>query len=191
MNATGTPPTFLRLRETPDSYAGQSGKVASVKSSEDGLEFTTPSGVSGLTGVTSQVTGSDVTISTTAVTDITGLTFATAANKFYEVDVMLRMQNSNAAAHHWAITHSTALATGSITFVTGTNSTATSVAINVAGVISAPNTCQVATTDMMVWIKGIVITGANAGNITVQSQRDGAGTTTIYIGSRMTVYTLA
>jgi len=31
--------TFLGLTDTPDSYAGQAGKVAKVKSTEDGLEF--------------------------------------------------------------------------------------------------------------------------------------------------------
>ncbi|MCZ7556778.1 MAG: hypothetical protein M5R41_10300 [Bacteroidia bacterium] len=38
-----TPPctdsTFLQLRDTPDSYVGQSGKLVAVKATEDGLEF--------------------------------------------------------------------------------------------------------------------------------------------------------
>jgi hypothetical protein len=33
------PSNFLKLSDTPSSYSGQSGKVAKVKSSEDGLEF--------------------------------------------------------------------------------------------------------------------------------------------------------
>ena len=36
--------SFLELTDTPSSYAGQSGKVVSVKANELGLEFTTNSG---------------------------------------------------------------------------------------------------------------------------------------------------
>lgn len=35
-------PTFLDLSDTPSTYTDQAGKVASVKSTEDGLEFTVP-----------------------------------------------------------------------------------------------------------------------------------------------------
>ncbi|MEM2260005.1 MAG: hypothetical protein QXY65_02945 [Candidatus Methanomethylicaceae archaeon] len=41
------PMTFLDLTDTPDSYSGQAGKVVAVKSTEDGLEFTSaPTGIS-------------------------------------------------------------------------------------------------------------------------------------------------
>jgi len=36
--------TFLGLLDTPDAYAGQGGKVVSVKTDVSGLEFTTPTG---------------------------------------------------------------------------------------------------------------------------------------------------
>jgi hypothetical protein len=36
--------SFLDLSDTPDSYAGQHGKVVTVKADESGLEFTNPSG---------------------------------------------------------------------------------------------------------------------------------------------------
>jgi len=39
--------SWLGLSDTPNAYTGQSGKVVAVKSTEDGLEFTTPSGGSG------------------------------------------------------------------------------------------------------------------------------------------------
>lgn len=41
---------FTNLTDTPASYAGQSGKVATVKATEDGLEFTTPPGTGTVTG---------------------------------------------------------------------------------------------------------------------------------------------
>lgn len=37
----GSSSDFLSLQDTPSSYSGQSGKVVSVKNTEDGLEFTT------------------------------------------------------------------------------------------------------------------------------------------------------
>ena len=37
-----TPKTFKALTDTPDDYAGQSGKVPAVKETEDGLEFIDP-----------------------------------------------------------------------------------------------------------------------------------------------------
>lgn len=48
----GTPDTFLRLRDTPDSYVGQSGKVVSVKSTENGLEFLAVGGTGTVTSIT-------------------------------------------------------------------------------------------------------------------------------------------
>lgn len=39
--------TFLDLTDTPSTYTGQSGKVPTVKGTEDGLEFTTVSGIGG------------------------------------------------------------------------------------------------------------------------------------------------
>jgi len=43
-NGGGGSSTFLMNTDTPSSYSGQSGKVVTVKATEDGLEFTTPSG---------------------------------------------------------------------------------------------------------------------------------------------------
>ena len=40
----GTPDTFIRLRDVPHSYAGQSGKFPKVNSTETGLEFVSGGG---------------------------------------------------------------------------------------------------------------------------------------------------
>jgi len=43
--------TFIRLTDTPNSYAGAGGKIVAVKSSVDGLEFIdAPSGGDGVGG---------------------------------------------------------------------------------------------------------------------------------------------
>ncbi|MCK4830997.1 hypothetical protein KA005_85595, partial [bacterium] len=36
--------TFTGLTDTPANYTGHSGKTATVKATEDGVEFTTPAG---------------------------------------------------------------------------------------------------------------------------------------------------
>jgi len=59
--------TFTGLTDTPSSYSGQGGKVASVKGDETGLEFVTPSGSSSW----NLGTPTELTISSGAVT-ITG-----------------------------------------------------------------------------------------------------------------------
>ncbi|MCR4286753.1 MAG: hypothetical protein NUW09_01935, partial [Deltaproteobacteria bacterium] len=48
--ANWVPSSFTDLTDTPASYAGQSGKVATVNVTEDGLEFTTPPGTGTVTG---------------------------------------------------------------------------------------------------------------------------------------------
>lgn len=51
--------TFTELTDTPNSYTGQAGKVATVKATEDGLEFTDPT--AGAVGTLQQVTDNGAT----------------------------------------------------------------------------------------------------------------------------------
>lgn len=46
-NRTPTLNSFIRLSDTPSSYKGQAGKIASVKADEKGLEFIPPGGGGG------------------------------------------------------------------------------------------------------------------------------------------------
>jgi hypothetical protein len=58
--------SFLGLSDTPATYTGQSGKVVSVKGTEDGLEFTTIS-------VTSQnIATNDLVFTANSTTDLAG-----------------------------------------------------------------------------------------------------------------------
>lgn len=41
--ARSSPNQFIKLTDTPKSYAGQTGNILAVKSTEDGLEFVSPS----------------------------------------------------------------------------------------------------------------------------------------------------
>ena len=38
--AAGGAATFVELKDTPETYSGQAGKLAKVKAAEDGLELT-------------------------------------------------------------------------------------------------------------------------------------------------------
>ncbi|MEA3357495.1 MAG: hypothetical protein U9Q67_03605, partial [Patescibacteria group bacterium] len=55
---TATYSKFRKLKDTPDSYSGQSGKYVKVKATEDGVEFATSSGG-----------GDDVSVNSVSVTD--------------------------------------------------------------------------------------------------------------------------
>jgi len=142
-------------------------------------------------GTTSQVTGSDFTTTSTSLVNITGLTFAASANALYEVDALLRIQNSGTNAIQFAIAYSAAGATGTF-FFAGNQTATTSVSqMSALGVANGSFYATVATTNFVALIHGIVVTGANAGNITAQTIHATSGTTTVYIGSRMSVRQLA
>lgn len=60
--------TFLGLSDTPSSYSGQSGKVAAVKATEDGLEFIAVSGTGTVTDVSSA--NANLTVATGTTTPV-------------------------------------------------------------------------------------------------------------------------
>jgi len=63
--------------------------------------------------------------------------------------------------------------------------------VNAVNAEIAANYIQSAAADGIAWLKAIITIGANTGNITAQVRSVTSGTTTIYIGSRMTVTLLA
>jgi len=94
------------------------------------------------------------------------------------------------------IQYSAALATVSCQSIamgtTSSLSTGLAAAFNTAMFnVFGGNFADDANTNCFCWIKGVVITGANAGNITIQALKSVTGTATVYIGSRMTVTLLA
>jgi hypothetical protein len=137
-----------------------------------------------------QVSGSDFTTSSATLVDITGLTFAAAANTLYEVDAMLRVQNSTGNGLHFTVDYSAAGATGFFNTLGGVANGVFAGGANSLGTATTSNFASSASTDFSVWIKGIVVTGANTGNITIKIEQSISGTATVYIGSRLTVYKL-
>lgn len=167
------------------SAAGVTGG-ASVTSNELSILL---AGVGG--GTTSKVTGSDFTTSSLTLVDITGLTFSAAASKLYEVDVLLRMQVTTTAGGQFGMQYSAAGATGHFMYNGGQSATAQISQCQILGSVNAGAFGLVANTDIVIRIKGFVVTGANTGNITVQGLKVTSGTLTVYKGSRMTVTLLA
>jgi hypothetical protein len=162
--------------------AGASGPVGA----------TGPTGATGVGGggTTSQVSGSNFTTTSASLVNITGLTFSASANKLYELEVTLCGRSGTTSGAQLAITYSAAGASG-----TALMADAETTLANIDGRNLGTGTSiafwAVANTDMTIKAWATVKTGANAGNITVQINSLGGQTITVYIGSRMTVTTLA
>ena len=176
--------------------AGSSGP-AGVTGPTGPTGVTGPTGATGATGAgggtTSQVTGSNFTTTSTSLVDITGLTFAAAASKLYEVDICLKAQKSDTAGMRCGVAYSAAGATGEVMVLgsVGTVGSSLGYSTNAVNTEVGFNLITVTNTDGIIWIKAVVTTGVNTGNITAQVRSVTSGTSTIYIGSRMTVTLLA
>ena len=136
-------------------------------------------------GTTYKVSGSNFTSTSTSLTNITGLSHAAAINTLYEVDCVLKVQSTDTNMMKFALACSAAGSTGYFSIVADI----ASMAGNILGSAGA-NVVSVATSDRMIYIKGIVTTVGSTGNITVQVLKNTSGTATVYIGSRMTVTVL-
>jgi hypothetical protein len=167
-----------------ETYAapGTSGNVLT----SDGTNWTSAAAAGG-GGTTSKVTGSNFTTATGTLDDITGLTFAAASGKTYEVDVLLRCQQTTTGGIKFAVGYSGS-ATGQFicTASAAQASTAQTYDTNVIGTQITNAKCTEANVDFTVVMKSVVTT-SGTGNITVKMQRITSSTATCYIGSRMTV----
>jgi hypothetical protein len=138
------------------------------------------------------VSGSNFTTSSLTLVNVTGLTVALAANSTYLVQANISHGSDTSAGIALAVQYS----------VSGATIEAGLIAYNTAGGlvsrrISAFNTTtstpglSADSTDHVAQIGGLVITGANAGNLTIQMQKNTSGTATCYIGSVLTAIKVA
>ena len=114
--------------------------------------------------------------------NIPGATFPALAGGFYEVDIVLVVDSSTSAGVQVAVGFSAAGANGIFVVIGDSGSgaaTASGPAINVA---SAVLVNYAGTFYSTIWIKGTVVVGANAGNITAQILKVTAGTASVYRG---------
>jgi hypothetical protein len=173
------------------TLAAGSNMTLTTSAGSDTVTFASSGGGGGYWDSTYQVTGSDFSSSSTSLVDITGLSHAASASSLYEVEVVLRFQNSGTNNIQFGIFYSAAGATGTFLFNGNQSATTTLSQMNALGNASAGAYGLVATTNFVAIIKGIVVTGANTGNITVQTVHTTSGTTTVYIGSIMKIKKLA
>jgi hypothetical protein len=135
-----------------------------------------------------RVETSDFTTTSTTLVDITGLSVPLAANTVYELDSNLSLRSSSAAGIKVGVNFSAAGATIEATCLHGASNAAYD-RINAFNTASAVFMTSI--TDGGDRIKGIITTGANAGNLTIQLLKVTSGTATSYIGSFMRVNKIA
>jgi len=134
-----------------------------------------------------QVASDFTTDGTTNQQSVTGLTFAASANTKYEIEVVLLGQSSTSAGLTMGINFSAAGATGTHIAIGQTSAAGTVAAgSNLIGTLQGIF-WAVATTDLCTCFKGIVIIGANSGNITVDVKKTTSGTATIRSRSVMKI----
>jgi hypothetical protein len=128
------------------------------------------------------VAGSNATTTGQVLVDITGLTLALLANHTYEFEAILSVQASSAAGNEYGVQFSTAGATVEAQ-ISGTLAAGTSQSTR----ISALNTATVAYVTSGatggIRIQGVIVVGANAGNLTIRHLKVTSGTSTVFISS--------
>lgn len=134
--------------------------------------------------VYSRVTGSNVTTTGQALVDITGLLIALVANATYEFEAVLSVSTSAVTTGTaYGVNFSAAGATVEAHITGSATSTASKTlrisALNTATLLFLATSAQTGG----IVIKGIVTTGANAGNFTIKHLKLTSGTSTVFINS--------
>jgi len=131
------------------------------------------------------VSGGNFTTTSLTLVDITGLSVALAANSIYEFDIKLTYESSSNAGLNTGVNFSAAGAT-----IEAGEVGARDAEVGKVVRLNAFNTphataawLRISTTPQTHEIKGIVRTGANAGNLTAQILKVSSGTATVYIDS--------
>ena len=130
----------------------------------------------------SRVTGSNVTLTTQALADITGLSAALLANSVYEFEAVLSVQSSSTAGNGYGVNFSAAGATVEAQ-ITGTLAAATQKTLRIAALNTAATPFVTVAATGGIVIKGIIVTGANPGNLTIKHLKVTSGTSTVFINS--------
>lgn len=134
--------------------------------------------------VYSRVSGSNATTTGQALVDITGLSNALVANATYEFEAVLSVSTSAVTTGTaYGVNFSAAGATVEASITGSSTSTASKTlrinALNTATLLFLATSAQTGG----IVIKGIVTTGANAGNFTIKHLKLTSGTSTVFINS--------
>ena len=140
-----------------------------------------------------QVAGSDFTTTGQTLVDITGLLCGLLANSKYEFEAMLFVGTSavttgckygvqfsaSGAAAYVVYSGAVSSTTGAITSTNALNTACATAFLTTSGMLG------------MVIVKGFIVTGANAGNVTMQTMKVTSGTSTVKVGSMLKVRKIA
>ena len=140
--------------------------------------------------VYARVTGSNATTTGQTLVDIAGLSIALAINSVYEFEAVLSVQSSSTAGNKYGVNYS--VAGGAVEAqIRGTLAAATSRADRISALNTATPAYVVIAATGGIHIKGIITTGANAGNLTIQHLKVTSGTSTVFINSFLKVTKVA
>ena len=129
-----------------------------------------------------RVTGSNAINTGQTLVNIPGLSVALLPNATYEFEAVLSVQSSSNTGITYGVNYSAAGATVEAQISgTLTATTKRSDRINALNV-STPAYVTVAATGGIT-IKGVIVTGANAGNLTISNAKTTSGTATTFINS--------
>jgi len=135
-----------------------------------------------------QITTADFQTTNTTATNIAPasgptLTIALAASKVYEVEAVLVLNSSSNAGVKAALAYSAAGATGNVVYQGMTSATAVGTIAAALGALEGTVYVGATSVEGLLVAKAIVVTGANAGNLTMQLAKVTSGTATARKGS--------
>ncbi len=137
-----------------------------------------------------RVTGSNSTRTAQTLADITGLVAPLIANAVYEFEAVLSVASSGITGNQYGLACSAAGASVEA-LMTGTMLAGTQIAVRAGTLGVSVATFLTLAGDGVILIKGIVSTGVNAGNFSVQHAKVVSGTATCYINSFLKVERIA
>lgn len=141
-----------------------------------------------------RVTGSNVTTTGQALVDVTGLSVALVPNATYTYYATLSVSTSAVTTGtRYGVQFSQAGAAVEGQFVCSLTATASMVSERMSALNTANTTACLTTSAQsgQVLMTGIITTGANAGNFTVQHLKVTSGTSTVFINSFLQVTRIA
>jgi hypothetical protein len=135
------------------------------------------------------VSGSNATNASTTLADITGLTSPLIANSVYEFEANLTcLTSADTDGTGYAVQFSAAGASVEATFTGSSNGVAGAKTLRISAFNTSTVACMVTSAQSgTAVIKGIVRTGANPGDLTIQHKKFVSGTSTVYIDSFLKV----
>lgn len=128
------------------------------------------------------VAGSNATTTGQALVDVTGLTLALLANHTYAFEAILSVQSSSTAGCQYGVQFSAAGATVEAQ-ISGTLAAATSQSNRISALNTATVAYVVVAAVGAIRIQGVIVVGANPGNLTIRHLKATSGTSTVFINS--------